>query len=89
MRKLGKKGVVDQLVPLVTSLVVIGVVLVVGFLIFAEVGDNSKVKANSNASYAVNETMNAMNEIPGWLSIIIITVIGALLIGLVSMFRRR
>ena len=37
MKKLGKKGVIDQLVPLVTSLVVVGVVLVVAFLIMAEV----------------------------------------------------
>lgn len=84
-----KKGVIDQLIPMVTALVVIGVVLVVGFLIFAEVGSNAKVLADNNASQAINETRDAMSEIPGWLSIIIITVIGALLIGLVSLFQRR
>ena len=89
MKAMNKKGVIDQLVPLVTALVVIGVVLVVGFLIFAEVGSNSKVLGDNNASASINETRDAMSEIPGWLSIIIITVIGALLIGLVSMFRRR
>jgi len=91
MKKLfkSKAGVIDQLVPVVTSLVVIGVVLVVGFLIFAEVGANSKVLADNNASAGINETRDAMSEIPGWLPIIIITIIGALLIGLVSLFRGR
>lgn len=83
-----KKGVIDQLVPLVIALIVIGIVLVVGFLIFAEVASNAKVQADANTSLAVNQTVAAMAEIPGWLPIIIITVIGALLIALVSMFRR-
>ena len=84
-----KKGVIDQLVPFVTALVVLGIVLVIGFLIFDEVGKNSKVAADANASKALNETIDAMDDIPGWLPIIVITVIGALLIGLVSMFRGR
>ena len=33
-------------------------------------------------------TQEAISDIPGWLPIIVITVIGALLIGLVSFFRR-
>ena len=82
-----KKGVIDQLVPLVTALVVLGIVLVIGFLIFDEIGKNDKVAGDANASKALNETIDAMDDIPGWLPIIVITVIGALLIGLVSMFR--
>lgn len=35
------------------------------------------------------EVINATDDIPGWLSIIVIVIIGAILIGLVSMFRRR
>ena len=45
-----------------------------------------------NKSYAFNasqDTQNATQQIPGWLSIIVITVIGALLISLVSAFRKR
>ena len=86
--KMTKKGVIDQLIPLVTSLVVVGVVLVVGFLIMAEVKSNGKVSADNFTGNATEEVINAMMEIPGWLPIIIITVIGALLIGLVAMFRR-
>lgn len=45
-----------------------------------------------SVSYAVNGTSTiqvALSDIPGWLPIIIITVIGAILIGLVSIFGRR
>ena len=84
-----KKGVIDQLMPVIIALVSIGVVLAVGFLILSSVKSNSKVAADYNASQAVGSTVTAMADIPGWLPIIIITIIGALLIGLVAMFRGR
>ena len=84
-----KKGAIDQLLPVIISLVAIGITLVIGFLIFAEVGDNTSVAADGNATAAVNTTTEAIGTIPSWLSIIVITIIGALLIGLVSFFRRR
>jgi uncharacterized protein (UPF0333 family) len=84
-----RKGQIDQLVPLVISLVVIGVLLVVAFLIMSEVASNSTVTADGNASAAVDEVQEAMGTIPGWLPIIVIVVIGALLIGLVSFLRGR
>ncbi len=87
--KLHKKAVIDQLMPLVIALVSIGIMLVVGFLILSEVAANSSVVADPNASSAVDEVQNAMADIPGWLPIIVITVIGALLIGLVAFFRGR
>lgn len=85
---LGKKGVVDNLAPVVIALVAIGITLAVGFLILSEVAGNSMVSADANATAGVEATQSAMGDIPGWLPIIIITIIGALLIGLVSMFRR-
>ena len=97
-----KKGVIDQLQPMVIALVAVGLVLVVGFLIVAQVKEQVRVtdgldsKGSSathpngssgwNASISVQ---NALDDIPDWLPIIVITVIGALLIGLVSLFRRR
>lgn len=45
-----------------------------------------------NATYATNGTgdvQNAMQDIPGWLPIIVITVIGAILLGLVANFRKQ
>ena len=84
-----KKGVIDNLIPLVIGLVVIGVVLAVGFLIMSNIASNTAVAAEPNATRAIQTTITAMAGIPGWLGVIIIVVIGALLIGLVSMFNRR
>ena len=91
MRKLNNKGQVDALIPLIIALVVVAIVLVVGFLIFAQVKAQAIVIEGEagyadNASEAVQE---AMNDIPGWLPIIIVVVIGALLIGLVSFLRNQ
>ena len=46
-------------------------------------------KAADYAYNASSKVQNATQDIPGWLPIIVITVIGALLLGLVAMFRRR
>ena len=89
MKKMNKKGVVDQLQPVVVALVTVGIVLVVGFLIMSEVASNATVAADTNATAAVKEVQGAMDDIPAWLPIIVIVIIGALLIGLVSLFRRR
>ena len=122
---MNKKGAIQELQALIAPLVGVAIVLVVGFLIFAEVktqvidGDrgsfcptgftysNTSICCNSTGgvghcsgvntttagySYAYNGTetvQNAMQDIPGWLPIIIITVIGAILLGLVAYFRRR
>jgi len=85
--KLQRKGAIAELMPVIIALVTIGITLVVGFLILAEVAANTKVSSDSNASAAVDEVQNAMQDIPGWLPIIVITIIGALLIGLVAYFR--
>ena len=89
MQKLFKKGAVDQLMPVVTALVAIGITLVIGFLIMSEVASNATVAADVNASEAVDQVQGALDDIPGWLPIIIITIIGAILLGLVSLFVRR
>lgn len=85
--KMNKKGVIQNLLPLVTALVAIGITIVVGFLILASVASNTSVAADTNASAAVDTVQNAMSTIPGWLPIIIIAVIGALLLSLVAYFR--
>jgi len=98
MRKMNNKGQITALQPLIVALVIIGIVLVVGFLIFAKVQDqivsiDSVNESNSSTfSYSYNSSQdvtNAMADIPGWLPIIIVVVIGALLIGLVSFLRKQ
>ncbi len=87
--RLNRKGAIAELMPVVIALVSIGIMLVVGFLILSEVAANSEVAADANASKAIDTVQNAMQDIPGWLPIIVITIIGALLISLVSFFRAR
>ena len=92
MKKINKKGQIDQLQPLIVALIVIGIVLVVGFLIFAEVQDQTEDIEGGTTGYGYNATRDvtaAMEDIPGWLPIIVVVVIGALLIGLVSFLRRQ
>ncbi len=81
-----KKAAIDQLIPVVTALVAIGIVLAVSFLILAELSSNTKIAADSNASNAIADVQDAMSDIPGWLPIIVITIIGALLLSLVALF---
>lgn len=98
MKKLTKKGQIDALQPLIIALIVIGVVLVVGFLIFAQIKaqvisiDSVNESDTSSWSYGYNATLDvteATEDIPGWLPIIVVVVIGALLIGLVSFLRQQ
>ena len=98
MKKLTKKGQIDALQPLIIALIVIGMVLVVGFLIFAQIKaqvvsiDSVDATNTSTWSYGYNATLStteAVEDIPGWLPIIVVVVIGALLIGLVSFLRQQ
>ena len=84
-----KKGqVMDQLGALGIGIVALAITLVVVFLIFSQLGANATVVADSNATATVTTLTNAANDIPGWVPIVVITFIGALLIGMVAMFRR-
>jgi len=89
VKLMNKKGQIEALVPLVISLVVIGILLVVAFLIFSQVAANTTVVADANATAAIESVQEATADIPGWLPIIVVVVIGALLIGLVSFLRGR
>ena len=100
-----KGQAITQLQSLIAPLVGVGIVLVIGFLILAEAkvqiqgidGVNSTGAQpgddpNNLTSMAWNATgtiQASLATIPGWLPIIIITIIGAILLSLVSTFRRR
>ena len=78
-----KKGFTEiaQLQTLVTSLVVIGIVLGVGFMVL----EKFYVKSTpaSSAAYGINETIYAVREVPGWLPIVIIVAIASVILALV------
>jgi len=102
MKQINKKGqFVNQITGLTVSLVAVALVLVVGFLVMAEakvqIEDQDGIPTgqcakNSSGSYACNgtiATVEAIEQIPGWLGIIVITVIGAILIGLIAYFAKQ
>jgi len=89
MKKINKKGqVFDQMSALGIGIAALVITLVVVFLILAQVKANASVVADGNATVAVQTLTTAAATIPNWVSIIVITAIGALLIGMVAMFRR-
>jgi hypothetical protein len=98
--KLNKKGVMQQLGALAVGVAALCIALVVTFLIMAQartqIGTiegitvtNATQCANSTSCTAVGTLTTAAATIPNWVPLIIIAVIGALLIGLVSMFRSK
>jgi len=89
MKALNKKGVFDQLGALGVGIAALTITLVVVFLIMANVGSNTQVAADPNATAAVETLQAATDDIPGWVPLIVIAVIGAILLSLVALFRRR
>ena len=102
MRKIGKKGVMQQLGALAVGIATLAILLVVTFLIISQGqaqvcdiegigGECVEGNANATASIAFNSTntlAKAVDDIPGWVPLIVITVIGSILLGLVALFRR-
>ena len=86
--KLRKKGqVMDNLSALFIGLAGLAIVAIVVFLIFSNLASNTQVAADQNATAAITAVKNAGSDVIDWLPIVIITIIGALLIGLVAFFR--
>lgn len=96
LSKVNKKGVLDNVASLMISLATIAVIIAVMFLILAETGEQAtNIDGASNYSVCTSSACNstkttqgAMSQIPDWLSIIVIVVIGGIIIGLVKVFRR-
>lgn len=90
MARVKKKGQLQQLQQLVVSLVVVGVVISVGFLIIAQ-AKTRIIDLGGNGSASWNGTLEvqeALGDIPTWLPIIVIVVIGGVLLSLVTIFGR-
>lgn len=95
-----KKGqALQQLGAAAIALVGVGITLVVGFLIFSQVltqvgttegidTTNATQCATSSACNATEAVIDATAILPSFLPIFVITIIGAILIGMVVMFRR-
>jgi len=89
-RKLGKKGqIFEQLSGLGIGIASLAITLVVVFLIMSQTKSNTTVAADANATAALTELQGAADDIPTWVPIVVIAVIGAILLGLVALFRGR
>lgn len=93
-------SVFDNLGSLATGIAALAIVLVVAFLIMSQgktqIGDiegfNPANATECQTSVACNATttlQGAVDDIPGWVPLVVIASIGAILLGLVAMFRRR
>jgi hypothetical protein len=95
-----KKGqVFKQLAALATGIATLAIVLTVAFLVMAQGREQVEAIEGLNGSMtechtslACNATLDlqmAVDDIPGWIPLVIIASIGAILLGLVAMFRNR
>jgi hypothetical protein len=85
-----KKGqIFDQLSALGVGITGLAITLVVVFLIMSQTKENATVAADGNATAALTELQGAADDIPGWVPLVVVAVIGAILLGLVALFRRR
>ncbi len=96
--KMDKKGqVFQQLSQLAMGLAIVAVVLIVTFLIISQgreeicrvegLTGSCSENVTSVGVNATNQISQAVDDIPGWLPIIVLTVIGSILIGLVALFK--
>ena len=83
-----KAGVLDNLSALGVGIAGLAITLVVVFLIMSETAANTTVASDANATAAINELQSATDDIPGWVPLIVIAIIGSILLGLVALFRR-
>lgn len=85
-----KKGqVFDQLTGLALGLVSLAIVFIVAFLIYSKLKANSTVSADANSTASLKTVTDETYNITSWLGIIVITVIGSIILGLVMLFRSR
>lgn len=83
-----KKGQqnVSSLQGIIWTLVVLGIMLVVGLTVLDELKDTTD--AGSASELAANTTIDALADIPDWLPVIVTVVVAAVIMGLIYFFRR-
>ena len=84
---IAKKGILNNLTGLAVGIAALAIVLTVVFLIMSSTASNTTVTADANASAAIDKLQIATDAIPGWVPLVVITVIGVSLLGLVRLFR--
>ena len=76
-----KKGMtLGDIYPAVLTIVLIGIVLGIGLYILAEVDDEI---TDVEASSALNETIVGLGDFAGWITIIVVVIAAAIVLGIV------
>ena len=76
-----KKGQIGTLQTIIITLVVVGIVLGIGFMVLEKFMD--QMDSGSEAEDGVNQTIQALAEVPSWLSIVVILAIVGILLAIV------
>jgi len=76
-----KSGQLGGLQSIVITLVIVGIILGVGFMVLQEF--MGQMEAGSDAEAGVNATIQAVNKIPTWLPIIVILSIVGIILAIV------
>jgi ribose/xylose/arabinose/galactoside ABC-type transport system permease subunit len=76
-----KRAQLGSLQTIIITLVVVGIVLGIGFLVLEEFSD--QLTDGSDAQAGVNDTITALKKVPTWLSIIVILAIVGILLAIV------
>lgn len=88
MLKAKKGQIFGQLAGLGIGIASLAITLVVVFLLLSQTAANTTVAADTNASAAIDTLQEATDDIPGWVPLIVIAVIGSILLGLVALYRQ-
>ena len=88
MKFLNKKGgVFEDLAGLGTGIAILAITLVVVFLIMSKTKANTTVAADGYAVNATSTLQSATADIPAWVPLVVIAFVGAIILGLVKLFR--
>ena len=85
-----KKGqALATLQALVVGLAVLAMVAAVVFVMLSKIVANSQVAADGNATAAVKTVQAAAADIPGWIPLVVIAIIGIAVLGIMALYQRR
>lgn len=83
-KKINKKGQVFEAIKgLFIGLGGLVILAAIVFLIMGQVGSNTQVAADGNATAAVDTITQAAEDIPGWIPLVVIVAIGGLMFFLI------
>jgi lysylphosphatidylglycerol synthetase-like protein (DUF2156 family) len=82
MLTMGNKGQLGGLTSLAYAIVIFTIVVVAGALILAKFAANTSVTSDTTANQTVVNAQTAVRDLSGWLGIIVVIVVAAVILGL-------